>query len=93
MKCNLQLVKANEGCFKNFPPELALQMLPMHYSAAMQVTESIQCPFCGQSFELVIDTSVESQQFTTDCEICCRPFEVFAECEPGEILSLDLRGN
>jgi hypothetical protein len=21
--------------------------------------------------------------------VCCRPFEVFAECEPGEILSLD----
>ena len=54
----------------------------------MQVSESIQCPFCGQSFELVIDTSVASQRFTTDCEICCRPFEVQAECEAGEILSL-----
>lgn len=53
----------------------------------MQVTETIQCPFCGQSFELAIDTSIPSQQFVTDCEICCRPFEVFAECEPGEVLS------
>ncbi len=59
----------------------------------MQVSETVQCPFCGQSFELVIDTSVESQQFTTDCEVCCRPFEVFAECEPGEILSLNVNGN
>ena len=58
----------------------------------MQVSETIQCPFCGQSFELVIDTSVESQRFTTDCEVCCRPFEVFAECEPGEIISLDVQG-
>ena len=58
--------------------------------AAMQVSEQIQCPFCGQSFELVIDTSVAMQRFTTDCEICCRPFEVVAECEPGEILSLDV---
>lgn len=57
----------------------------------MQVSENIQCPFCGQSFELVIDTSVESQRFTTDCEVCCRPFEVFAECEPGEVLSLDVQ--
>ena len=57
---------------------------------AMQVSEQIQCPFCGQSFELVIDTSVALQRFTTDCEICCRPFEVVAECEPGEILSLDV---
>ena len=60
---------------------------------AMQVSENVQCPFCGQRFELVIDTSTVSQQFTTDCEICCRPFEVFAECEPGEILSLSVNGN
>jgi hypothetical protein len=56
----------------------------------MEVTESIQCPFCGQRFELRIDTSVPTQRFTTDCEVCCRPFEVMAECEPGEILSLDV---
>ena len=56
----------------------------------VQVTESIQCPYCGQSFELVIDTSVPTQRFTTDCEICCRPFEVVAESEPGEILSLEV---
>ena len=62
------------------------------YVGEVQVTEAIQCPFCGQQFELLIDTSVASQRFTTDCEICCRPFEVMAECEPGEILSLDVGG-
>ena len=59
----------------------------------MRVSETVNCPYCGQEFELVIDTSTESQQFTTDCEICCRPFEVRVECEPGEILSLDVLGN
>ena len=59
----------------------------------MEVSETIMCPFCGGSFELVVDTSAGSHQFTTDCEICCRPFEVIAECEPGEILSLDVRGS
>ena len=58
----------------------------------MLIEESIQCPYCWQSFEFAVDTSIESQQFTTDCEVCCRPFEVFAECEPGEVLSLDVRG-
>jgi hypothetical protein len=55
----------------------------------MEICESITCPFCGQSYELAVDTSVGSQRFTTDCEVCCRPFEVLAECEPGEILSLE----
>jgi len=50
----------------------------------------IQCPFCGQTFEVIIDTSIASQRFTTDCEVCCRPFEVVAECEPGEVLNLDV---
>jgi hypothetical protein len=57
----------------------------------MESSETIQCPFCGQRFELIVDTSVAVQQFTTDCEICCRPFAVVAECAPGEILSLDIR--
>ena len=59
----------------------------------MSEAESVQCPFCGQEFELVVDTSVASQRFTTDCEVCCRPFEVVAECEHGEILSLDVLGS
>jgi hypothetical protein len=54
----------------------------------MSVTEPVQCPYCGQVCELVVDTSVAAQRFITDCEVCCRPFEVFAECEPGEVLSL-----
>lgn len=57
----------------------------------MEQSERIQCPYCGQSMELVIDTGVTEQRFTTDCEVCCRPFEVFAECEPGEILSVDVQ--
>jgi hypothetical protein len=59
----------------------------------MQVSEPIVCPYCGQGFELDIDTSIASQQFTTDCEVCCRPFEARVECEPGEILSLDVLAN
>jgi hypothetical protein len=59
----------------------------------VEVPQKIRCPFCGQAFEVVVDTSVPQQRFTTDCEICCRPFEVVAECEPGEILSLDVLEN
>jgi hypothetical protein len=56
----------------------------------MEVSEPIQCPYCGQRFDLLIDTSAASQRFTTDCEVCCRPFEVLVECEPGRILSLEV---
>jgi hypothetical protein len=59
----------------------------------MEVSETIRCPYCGQMFEIIVDTSAGNQRFTTDCEICCRPFEVVAECEPGEILSLEVLEN
>jgi len=58
----------------------------------MEVSQSVNCPFCGQRFDLVVDTSIEVQRFTTDCEVCCRPFQVFAQCEPGEVLSLEVEG-
>lgn len=57
----------------------------------MEESETIVCPFCGQSFEVIVDTSQPFQRFTTDCEVCCRPLEVVAECAPGEILSLDVQ--
>jgi hypothetical protein len=59
----------------------------------MEVSEAVQCPHCGQRFDLAIDTSIPTQQFVTDCEVCCRPFEVHAECEPGEVLSLEVAAN
>ena len=59
----------------------------------MEVTATIVCPFCGQRFDLVIDTSDSSQRLAIDCEVCCRPLEVAVECEPGEILSLEVGPN
>lgn|GEM_PF-7120807 len=46
---------------------------PARYIALIEIIEPIQCPYCGQMFDLAVDTSVASQRFTTDCEICCRP--------------------
>ncbi len=56
----------------------------------MEVAEAIVCPSCGQSFELVLDTSVPTQRFLTDCEVFCRPIEIHAECEPGIVLSWEV---
>ena len=39
-------------------------------------TVSIQCPYCGEIVELVIDGSVERQEYIEDCEVCCRPITI-----------------
>ncbi|WP_266170476.1 CPXCG motif-containing cysteine-rich protein [Dyella subtropica] len=33
----------------------------------------IHCPYCGEAFEILIDSSVESQQYIEDCQVCCCP--------------------
>lgn len=58
----------------------------------VEVSVRVQCPFCGQYSELVVDTSTESQRFSTDCDVCYRPFDVVADCQPGEVLSIEVYG-
>ena len=54
----------------------------------MEESATVQCPYCGQNCEVPLDPVVASQEFTTDCEVCCRPFTVRAECEAGEVVSI-----
>jgi transcription elongation factor Elf1 len=35
--------------------------------------QKIQCPYCGESIEVVIDCSVEQQSYIEDCSVCCSP--------------------
>jgi len=37
------------------------------------MSHHIQCPYCGESFELLVDCSIPQQSYVEDCEVCCRP--------------------
>lgn len=51
----------------------------------MQDSEFVFCPYCGQQLELAMDVSVGSHSFTTDCEVCCRPYQVELIVRNGEV--------
>jgi len=36
----------------------------------------IQCPYCGERIELVVDASAGEQDYIEDCQVCCRPISV-----------------
>lgn len=36
-------------------------------------TYRVSCPYCGETYEAIIDGSVEQQDYIEDCEVCCRP--------------------
>ncbi|HMB72809.1 MAG TPA: CPXCG motif-containing cysteine-rich protein [Gammaproteobacteria bacterium] len=42
----------------------------------MLPSEIVECPYCGESIELIIDDSVADQSYIEDCTVCCRPIEV-----------------
>jgi len=38
--------------------------------------QSISCPYCGETITVLIDGSLAEQQYTEDCQVCCRPIMV-----------------
>ena len=52
----------------------------------MLTPHAIDCPYCGESIELLIDTSVAQQQYIEDCQVCCRPITLNVEVDDdGEL--------
>ena len=58
----------------------------------MTSQQSVQCPYCGETFETGIDTSGGSQEYVEDCYVCCRPivFRLTADAD-GNLVSLETR--
>jgi hypothetical protein len=34
---------------------------------------TVQCPHCWESIEVLVDPSVEEQEYVEDCQVCCQP--------------------
>ena len=52
----------------------------------------VQCPYCWERFTLLIDGSVDNQEYTEDCEICCRPMLIAFYTEDGDEVVAEARG-
>jgi len=53
-------------------------------------TATVQCPYCGESIEVVVDCSVPEQVYIEDCSVCCRPLTLTA-CVADEGIALTAR--
>ncbi|MEM7401438.1 MAG: CPXCG motif-containing cysteine-rich protein [Pseudomonadota bacterium] len=55
-------------------------------------SSTLQCPYCGEFLEILIDYSVASQTYIEDCQVCCCPIEIFVEMDSqGEVASLQAK--
>ena len=39
----------------------------------------MHCPYCGELITVLIDCSVEQQEYIEDCQVCCRPITLKVE--------------
>ena len=52
-----------------------------------QLTDkSIGCPYCGETINVLIDSSDREQQYIEDCQVCCKPINfLISESMNGDI--------
>ena len=55
------------------------------------VEVEVQCPYCWENFELLVDASIDSQEYVEDCEICCRPIDFIIEIDSADRLKVQAR--
>ena len=44
-----------------------------------------QCPYCGSSISMLVETYAGGQDYIEDCEVCCRPIQIKYSVEDLEI--------
>ncbi|WP_233263127.1 CPXCG motif-containing cysteine-rich protein [Cognatiluteimonas profundi] len=42
-------------------------------TTSMLPSVDIQCPYCGETIDVVVDDSAGDQSYIEDCQVCCRP--------------------
>ena len=47
------------------------------------------CPYCGAQISMLVDPSIEKQDYVEDCEVCCNPIRVICEVEERNVLAFD----
>ncbi len=53
--------------------------------------ETVICPYCGESIEILIDRSLSHQVYIEDCSVCCRPIHVDLMIEDNGALLLFIK--
>lgn len=57
----------------------------------LQEKTASYCPYCGESIELLIDCSIPEQEYIEDCQVCCRPIQIWATVDESGWPSLTLK--
>ena len=48
-------------------------------------THSLDCPYCGEIIQIVVDCSILDQSYIEDCQVCCRPINLSISIDEDNI--------
>lgn len=43
------------------------------------------CPYCWENISMLVDYSINSQNYIEDCETCCNPIQIILKISENEI--------
>ena len=58
----------------------------------MDISEqATYCPYCGESISILVDASLDYQEYVEDCEVCCSPIIINIEITYNEDILISTR--
>jgi hypothetical protein len=54
------------------------------------IERTINCPYCGESIDVLIDFDDMGQEYIEDCQVCCRPITFAVSSSINGDLSLSV---
>lgn len=49
----------------------------------------VTCPYCGEPFEALVDTSEGDSDYVQDCEVCCNPIRFHVRIDADGLVLLE----
>ncbi|WP_417549764.1 CPXCG motif-containing cysteine-rich protein [Methylophaga sp.] len=50
---------------------------------------SVMCPYCGETIDVLLDCTIDYQQYIEDCFVCCRPIQFSVSVNEDGSLHVD----
>ena len=49
---------------------------------------TVDCPYCGEKIDVLIDPADAQQHYIEDCQVCCRPIDFAIVVDPDGSVSV-----
>ena len=56
-----------------------------------RLEQIVDCPYCGEAIEVLIDHQDAGDQYIEDCQVCCRPILFVITADSAGNLSVTVR--